>query len=371
MIIDDGAASFTTDDLNLVAGEPAGETGGGDDAAAEAGEGGGNKGAETDKTVTDPAGKTAADDKGKTDADADDKTTLAAGGKVDAPKEPEGYWPKDWREKVAEHIAAGDKKIYDKEMRRLQRITDPAGVYGNYRELDNRLNGGGLIKIPAKDAKPEEVADYHKALGVPEKPEGYLENLTLENGAVIGDADKPLLEGVLAVAHQRGAPPAVVDGIINWYYAEQEKQAADLDEADDNFKRESQAALKEEWGSAYNRHMSSIKPLFSAAEGGGDIENDKSLYARLMGGRMLDGSIIGNDPAMVRWLAGLSMEINPAMTVVEDGDQSGNTIEAELEEIRKLQTSGNPADKKKYWSAPVQARELELLTAQQKLRAKA
>lgn len=370
MTIDDGTAGFTSDDLNLVGGDPAGETGGGGEEADEtAGGGTTEKAGETDKAAPEPAGKAAPDNKGE--ADADGKATLAAGGKAEAAKEPEGYWPKDWREKVAEHIAAGDKKTYDKELRRLQRITDPAGVYGNYRELDNRLNGGGLIKIPGKDAKPEEIAEYHKSLGVPEKPEGYLEQIELQNGAVIGEADKPMVDAVLSAIHQAGAPPAVASAMLNWYYAEQEKQAAELDEFDDAFKRESQAALKEEWGPAYQRHMNAIEPLFATAEGGTDLDNSESLFARLLGGRMSDNSVIGNDPAMLRWLASLSMEINPAMTVVEDGDQSGKTIAGELEEIRKLQQSNNPADKKKYWSDAVQARELELIAAQQKLQAKA
>ena len=364
MYIDDdnaGNDGLSADDLALLDGDDAADNDGGDDGAKGADDAGSNGG---DKTAAD---KTGDDKTDETDPAADKKGTIATGEKAAPAKEPESYWPKDWREKVAEHISAGDKKVYDKELRRLQRVTNPAAVYGNYRELDNRLNGGGLIKIPGKDAKPEELADFHKALGVPEKPGDYLEAITLENGAVIGDADKPNLEGVLERIHKAGGTQPVVDSIVNWYYETQEHQAAELDQADDDFRREAEQALKEEFGASFERHRNAIAPLFAGAPGGNDVGNEQSLIARLLGGRTADNRIIGDDPDMVRFLISLAQEVNPAATIVEDGDQSGKTIDAELAEIQKLRTQ----DSKKYWSDAVQARELELINAQQKIQAKA
>src|SRR3990167_7669882 len=50
------------------------------------------------------------------------------------PEAAKPYWPEDWRQKMAEHASAGDKKAFEREMLRLARISDPAGVYGSYRE---------------------------------------------------------------------------------------------------------------------------------------------------------------------------------------------------------------------------------------------
>jgi hypothetical protein len=342
---DDGAPSFSADDLALVADDDASDDAG-DKAAA-------------DKTPPAAGAEKAGDDKtGK---------TIAGGEETKEPEPKKAYWPEDWREKAAEHLAAGDKKIYEKELRRLQRISDPASVYGLYREAESRLTSGGLIKMPGKDAKPEDVAAFHKALGVPEKAEEYLKDLQLDNGAVVGEADKPFVDGVLGAIHAAGATPQVAKAMLNWYYAEQEKQAADLDEADDDFRREAETALKDEFGPSFRRSVNAIAPLFAAAPGGADITNEGSLYARLMGGRTADGRVIGNDPDMVRFLIGLAREVNPAATITEDGDQSGKTIDAELADIQKLRTS----EPKRYWSAAVQARELELITAQQKMKARA
>lgn len=361
----DGNASFSADDLNLVADTDAGD---GDKTAGSPDNSAGNAD-KTAKAGDPPIADGGADPKAVGEGEKAEPKTIAEGKETKDP-DPEAkkpYWPEDWREKLAEHLSAGDKKVYDKELRRLQRINEPTGLYGMYRELDNRLNGGGLIKVPAKDAKPEEVEAYRKALGVPEKPDDYLTDLTLSNGAVIGEADKPRVDAVLGAMHKAGATPDVVKAALDWYYTEQEQAAADLDEADDTFRRESERALKDELGSAFQRTKNAIAPLFATAPGGIDFSNENALIGRILGGRTSDGRIIGNDPDVIRWLASMAQEINPAATVVEGGDQSGKALDVELAEIRALLTT----DKKKYWSEPVQKRELELIGAIEKLKAKA
>jgi len=308
----------------------------------------------------------AAQQDGAAQVNDDGKKPLAAGGEVQQQQE-KPYWPADWREKVAQHVAAGDEKAYKRELKRLERIVDPAGVYGNYREAETKLTSGGLIKVPAKDAKPEEIAEYHKALGVPEKPGDYFKGIKLENGAVIGDADKPLADAFAAAVHPAGASPQVVNAALNWYFANQEKQAAALDESDDTFRKEAQQALKEEYGPALKRMTNNISSLFTIAPGGTDLENEKALYTRLMGGRMADGSIIGNDPDMVRFLVALALDKNPVASVVEDGDQTGKSVDTEIASIEKRMRE----DRSAYFKdEKTQARYRQLIEARDKIQAR-
>ena len=320
-----------------------------------------------------PAGKDtaapASDDKDKAPAKPG-KATIAGGadGEAEAATKEAAakpYWPEDWRQKAAEHLAAGDKKAYDRELKRLQRIADPSAIYGMYRELDNRLNGGGLLKVPTKDAKPEEVAAFHKALGVPEKAEDYLKDVKLENGAVLGAADRPAAEQFVQAVHKAGAPPAVVNAALNWYFTRLQEQAEALDESDDKFHIDSERALKEEWGGAFKRNAASVKTLFADAPGGTDLKNPNSLYARLMGGRTSDGKLIGDDPDMWRFLHGKATEINPAVTVTEDGDQSGKSIDAEISKIEEIMKSDRPRYNREF-----AGRYTELLEARIKIKAR-
>jgi hypothetical protein len=290
---------------------------------------------------------------------------IAAGGESQPQPEPKPYWPEDWRQKLAEHVSAGDKKAYDKELKRLESMADPTNVYSSYRSIENTWASRNFIKLPGKDSKPEDIAEFNKALGVPEKPEDYFKDIKLESGAVIGDADKPLVDGFAQAVHKVGAPPQVVNAALNWYFKQQEDQAAALDEADEKFRLESERSLKEELGPAFKRKTNAISSLFDIAPGGPDIKNDKSLYARLMGGRTADGKMIGNDPDMVRFLVALAMDRNPAATVVEDGDQSGKSIDAEIREIEQVMRTDRPRYNKEF-----AGRYSELLSAREKIRAR-
>jgi hypothetical protein len=361
------------------------QEGASDDAAAvsTAGEGSGaadtkgapTAGAEASKAAEAPLA--AGDGKGAgAPAVAAKGATLAAGADVaadDAAKAAETdkaakpYWDEKWREKIAEHVAAGDKKVFDKELKRLQRIADPAGIYGMYRELEGRFTGGGLVKLPGKDSKPEEVAAFHKALGVPEKAEDYFKDLQLENGAVIGADDKPFFEKFAADMHQVGMTPEQMKKAASWYYKDQEDRAARQDEADDTFRREAETKLKEELGPSYKRVTSAISSIFAAAPGGSDPNNPSSLFNRLLSGRTSDGRVIGNDPDMVRFLASMVQEINPEMSVVEPGNQGGMSIDAELAQIDKSRRENRAAYNKDY---KMQARERELIEAQMKIQSR-
>jgi len=294
-------------------------------------------------------------------------TTVAGGAQQTQQQDPPPYWPTDWREKIAEHASAGDKKAYEKEMRRLSNLDSPYQVYGSFRNLENTWASRNFIKLPPKEGASEsDIREYHKALGVPEKPEDYFKDLKLDNGAVLGEADKPIVDAFAAAVHKAGAPPAVVSAALNWYFAGQEKAAADLDQADENYRVESMRALKDEYGPAFERKRNAVAALFATAPGGTDIKNDKSLISRLLGGRTADGKIIGNDPDAVRFLINLALDQNPSAAVVEDGDQSGKSVEKEIAEIEQVMRT----DRARY-NREFAGRYAELLATRSKIQARA
>lgn len=365
-----------------------------------------------DKSGADNGDKGAADTTTKTtiaegapEGDGDkggDKTTIAAGGETDKgdgkkaegdkvaegdKKEGEEKTPEDkkaeekkpeptdaerlkaMREEIAKHRAAGDEKVYKKELARLERLADlsPKTLYGMYRELEAKLSEGGLVKIPGKDAKPEEIAAFQKAMGWTEKPEDMIGQIKLDNGMVIGEADKPMLTNFLTAVHGATSAQDFASKATAWYYNSQEEAAAALDEADDTFRREAERALKDELGPAFKRRINSISTLFATAPGGADAKNPNSVMARLLGGRTADGKIIGNDPEISKLLMTWSHEINPVASVVEDGASgTSRSIDTELAELKALRST-NP---QRYYSAEVQKRELELIEAKQKDRAR-
>ena len=258
-------------------------------------------------------------------------------------------------------MAAGDAK----ELKRLQRITDPKAVWGQYRELESKFSQGGLVKIPGPKATDEEKAAFRKAVGVPEKPDDYLGKLTLPEGKVLGDADKPLAESFVKALHPAGATPEVVSAAINWYQDFQEQQASDQFNADEDFRSQSRQALETDWGPSMGRNIAAISTVFSAVPGGADIAD------RILTGRTSDGRLIGDDPAITKWLAGLALEINPLATVVPASADQLKAVGDRLAELRKL--SGK--DGSEYWNGPnakkLQTEFAELLAANNKAKARA
>lgn len=372
---DDNAQQFSEEDLSLVKADAPGDQSAATNTPAA-------EGAETGKTA-DPAAQTPADkpaDKstdgksgtktiaGGADAEAEDKAKDDAAAAAKAEKVDRNELTEDLRKMIAEHYAAGDKKVMQKELRRLEGIKDVKGLWGMYRELESKFTSGGLVKIPGKDAKPEEISAFAKALGWSEKPEEMMGQINLANGVTIGDADKPRLNGFLSAIHGATSAADMVSKATNWYYKEQEEAAAALDEADDTFRRESETALKEEWGPAFKRRTNALASIFATAPGGTDLKNPNSLFARLLGGRTSDNKVIGNDPEILRWLDSMRNEINPAASVVEDGQQGGLSIDAEIKQIEATMRS----DRRTYNKDPkMQARYLQLLETRNKIQARA
>lgn len=268
-------------------------------------------------------------------------------------------WPDDWRKRMA-----GDDA---KALKTLERFTDPRGVYDALREIREWRDSGNVLKKPGKDATDEEKAAFAKAMGVPETADAYLENLELPDGTVVGDADKPALKEFAEAMLPAGATQEQINTAAGWYFKAQEAQAAALDKADSEFQRESDAALRKEWGGDVDRNLAAAQSLFRDAPGGMEVEGD-GLMARLFGGRTADGKLIGNDPDALRLFASLGRELNPAVTVSGSADATVKGVSERIKEIESWMQSSDTDTRAKYWKDDdVQKEYRDLLDARTKM----
>lgn len=259
--------------------------------------------------------------------------------------------PDNWRA-----LIAGEDKAL---LKTLERVKDPAGLGQKLAELQ-KLAGqkGALPKKPGPEAKPEEVAAYRAAMGLPEKAEGYLESLALPDGRVLGEEDKAVAasfaESVLGEDYSQGQ----FNRAIGWYVDHVEKAKAEQDDKDESLKAESVAALKGEWGAAYKRNFRAIDALFQDAPA--------DLRDRLAGARDGEGRKLGNDPDFLRWASKLGLEVNPAASVMPHSADSGKHIQNEIDSLKAMMANGDS----EYWTGPKaeanQARYRELVAAQEK-----
>lgn len=206
-------------------------------------------------------------------------------------------WPADWRTK----ISGGDESV----LKRLERFNSPADIMKSYRALEQRLSSGEYKRAaPPDNATDEQMSAWRKENGIPDKPDGY--DLTLDDGLVIGDADKPIVNEFLTEMHGQNATQAQVKATLNAYYRIEERYKADQKERDDAVKMDTEDSLRAEWGPDFRRNQGQITAF---VEG---LPDD--LRDNLIGARLADGTKLLGNLAAVKFFAGLAAEANPMPT---------------------------------------------------------
>ncbi len=262
-------------------------------------------------------------------------------------------WPDDWRGK----LAGEDKKF----LNTLERFASPSDLAKAYRELQVKVSSGQLKNAatkPADGATPEELATWRKENGIPEKPEDY--KVELPNGVVLGEADKPAVTAFLEHAHARNLPPEAVNTALGFYYEWMDQQKAALQDNDDKARAQTEDVLRKEWGDEYRRNINAANNLLAMAPPG--------LSDALLNGRLADGTIAGNSPHLVAWLANLAREMNPMASLVPAGTTDAMKSGSQRIEEIKTTMANNPDA---YWKNPAMQEEfVRLIDAQQKMQAR-
>ena len=266
-------------------------------------------------------------------------------------------WGDDWRTRMA----AGSTDP-EKEATQLQRYESPEQIWRKARELEKRLSSGELRTTLRKDATSQEVAQWRKENGIPDTAEGY--KITMPAGKEAPKEDDAFLKSFLKSAHEANYTQPQVDRAIASFYAEVDRQAELMTEAERDLEKKTEDALRLEWGADYRPNKAMAEALLDRAPQG--------FKQRFMNGRLEDGTPIKASAEAWKWLVQMEREVNPAATVVPGaGGNVGQTIEAEIAELKKLMGNPNSA----YWKGPEaekkQARYRDLVAAQSKLQAKA
>lgn len=270
-----------------------------------------------------------------------DKVRPASGGK----------WPDKWRDE----LAGGDEKA----RQRLERFAAPTDIFKSFRALEQRVSSGDLkanVPFPEKGTAEEQTA-WRKEQGVPETHDKY--ELKLPEGFVIGEADKPLVDGFLKDMHADNASPAAVNRAVNWFFKNRDTQMKANQEATSKVRQETEDALRGEWGNDYRKNDDVIDGLLS------ETLADEELRKDIADARKLN-------PGLSKWLLGVALQLNPAGTILPN--TGGNTVQAISDEITSLKKMMGDQNSE-YWKGPKatanQARYRELTAAKDRLDKKA
>jgi len=237
-----------------------------------------------------------------------------------------------WRDEMA----GGDDKL----RKMLDRYASPKALAEAQLAARDRF-AKGQVRQPLKEgATPEELTQWRADNNIPETFDKY--DVSLPQGMVIGEADKPLVEGFLKTAHDNNLQPEAVKTALSWYYAEQGRRAEAQFAQDATGKQEVVAALTQEYGGDYKRYVTAADDYFR--EAGPD------LGPSILQARMPDGTLVGANPLAVRFFINKALEVNPLATVTPAGGQTPMaTIEAELAGLKAEMGDHNGP----YWKGPM------------------
>lgn len=259
-----------------------------------------------------------------------------------APAEPSGL-DENWRQK-----AAGENGKMAKWLGRYSTVEDAlsAGFEAQATLRSTRSN------VLPDDPSEEQLAEWRTEHGIPLTPEEY----QLAEGLVVGEADKPALDAVLAAMHKENATPGQVNAAVNAYYEAKKQEVADIEIRDTGDKNDITQALRDEWGPDFHSNKNAVHSLINQFP-----EDSREL---LTNARLPDGMALMNHPGIVMTLADLSRKTNPAATVVPNANDPVTAIGDELAQIRKTMRD-KPNE---YWKDDkMQARYRELLAAEENM----
>lgn len=255
-------------------------------------------------------------------------------------------WPADWRERMA-----GDDKAF---LNTLKRYASPLTYAKAGFEAQQKIRSGEVKKPLSAESSQEEIATYRKENGIPEAPDGY--EIKLSEGMVPGEADKPLLDAFKGFAHNKNWTPGQLNEVLDWYYQQQDAQSAQRFQIDTQIKTQAEEELRQEWGPEFRANVNAIGNFLDGAPEG--------VKAALMHARAPDGTLLGNNANVLRWLADLSREAMPGAGLVPAGTSNpAAAIGGEIDQIERMMRD----DPQKYWSdEKTQSRYRELIAARTK-----
>ncbi len=131
---------------------------------------------------------------------------------------PEGKFADGWQDKLPDDFA-DDRAL-------LGRFGDLKSLVKAFKDnmTTARAKTEGLVRVPGAESTDEERAAYFKAIGVPEKPEGY----GIKPPEKLPDGvswDDGLSGKFAAIAHQIGLTPAQVSKLQEWQIQQVGEQA--------------------------------------------------------------------------------------------------------------------------------------------------
>lgn len=212
-----------------------------------------------------------------------------------------GDFSPEWRQAIA-----GDNPDA---LTTLNRFQTPKALWESYAALRGKVSSGELKAISPFPAAgtPEQQAQWRADAGLPTKPEDY--KVEPPAGVVIGEEDKPFIDGFLKFAHGKNMTPEAVNTAVAWW-GEQRKERMEKAAAETaRMTQETEDKLRADWGPEYRPSMARIEGLLAT-----NLPNAKETTDSIM-------AAVKVNPDFANFLAKVAFQLNPAGLPMPAGEE--------------------------------------------------
>lgn len=276
--------------------------------------------------------------------------TPDAGTLLDAPvaaaegdaKQP-GETQAEWRAR----ISGGDPEV----AKLINRYSSEAAVGKALFSLRQKLSEGTIPKL-GENAKPEEVAAFRKALGIPEKAEEYV--VKTPANRELSDVEKPIIEDFRNLAHGLNIPPTAAAKMAEWFLGHNDRAVQVAQEQAHQKRQETEDKLRTEWGPEYRRNLDVANAY---------IEGQAPQLKGLLSVPLADGTRLGDNADFIRYVVDQARgTMGDAFVFDASQGQGGKSIDERIADINKMMTT----DPKEYWNQATQDKLHALYQAKEK-----
>lgn len=177
----------------------------------------------------------------------------------------------DWFEKVSAQAGDGETAS-NRDWLASKGFKDIDAVVKSARHAEKALHDKGMVSVPKEGATAEQVAAYHKAIGVPDDAKGY--EIKGPEGVKLNE---PLIGRLAGAAHAAGIPKGAFEKTVGEFIQAQMDEAAEAEKA-----RDGEVADKlKEWGGKKDEQLAHIN---AAARALGLSRADMTFMRGMPGG---------------------------------------------------------------------------------------
>jgi hypothetical protein len=212
--------------------------------------------------------------------------------------------------------------ITDPDLRKVaERFNSPTDAVKSIADLRKRES---IPRVPGKDATEEEVSAYRKAIGVPDTPDEY--KFEMPEGVEATDRDKAIQSMFAKAFHENGITGQAATNLqkaLNEFAVQEMESTIN---ADKNYVKQTEDALRQEWGDDYERNVSlgtrAAKEMFGA-----DFEAAKHI-------EMKDGRFLLDHPVLIKAIAGIGAEMNEGRIGPSMSESQRDTLQGRIDDLQ-------------------------------------